>query len=266
MVIQSSVVKATARATWENNKMFSFAVGLALLFSGLTVYMFFQLIAMFLPLYVAISLFSILLFFWLLPFTLGVLRVIWQQMLQSHSHFTDIFYYFSGIQLYKKTIEFLFFLIIRVVGIVFVCILPAMAVNIVSSEWIHTTFEWEMPLWISNLSVISSILYFLGGIVSLFFIIRFYVSLFLFVADDDMDALEAIHLSTVISKDSLWELFVLVLSFIGWFIIGIFVFPLFYVIPYFATSFMVHCRFVVAGYNKRIEIIKKYSSVEMNYR
>lgn len=260
MVIQSSVVKNTARAVWKDNKLLSFAMGLALLFSGLIVYTLCQFTAMFLPVYFTAILFCVLLVFWLLPLFLGFLRTIWLQMLQGSSQFSDIFYYFCNYHLYLRAVSFIFFLLVRIIGIVVVCNIPAITVNIISSEWIHTTFEWTMPLWVSNLSVISSILYFIGGVISAFFIVRFYVSAFLFIADDEMEALEAIHLSTVISKGTLWELFILVLSFAGWFVIGIFVFPLFYIIPFFSTSFLVFCRFVIAQYNKRIEMIKEFSS------
>lgn len=259
MVIQNSVVKHTAKLAWKEKEMLSLAIGFVLLLSGLIVYTSSQLILMLLPFYVSVICFAILSFFWLLPLTLGILRTIWQQMFEGNSKFFDVFYYFTDIKFYKKALHFIFSLLIRVTGIVFVCILPAVAVDIISSEWIHTSFDWTMPLWISNLSVISSILYFVGGIISVAFSVRFYISPFLFVTDDCIDALEALHLSTLISKNNIWEFFLLILSFLGWFIISLFVFPLIIVIPYFLTCFMVFCRFVVAQYNKKQELLREYS-------
>ena len=115
---------------------------------------------------------------------------------------------------------------LRLIGIFVVCFIPGVLIDVISSEWIHTSFDLTMPLWISNLSFISSIFYFIGGIIGVIVSIRFYISPFLFIINDDMDPLEIIHLSSVVSKDNSWEFFVLILSFVLWFAFGIFIFPL----------------------------------------
>lgn len=259
MASQNRAVKHTAKAVWNCQRTVSIAIGLVLLFAYLTLYTFFQLTFMFLPAFVSVVLTSVLCFFWLSPLALGVLRAIWQQMLENKTEVLDVFYYFNNYNLYKKSLKFLLSLVFRLFGIYIVCFIPGILVDVISSDWIHTSFDLTMPLWISNLSFISSIFYFIGGTVGTIISIRFYISPFLFIINDDMEPLESIHLSSVVSKDNSWEFFILILSFILWFVLGNFIFPLIIIYPYFLTCYMVHCRFAIAQYNKKQDIWNELS-------
>lgn len=264
MVIQNRAVKHTAKAVWNENKSVSVTIGLILLFAFLTVYTLFQFTLMYLPVSVSALFTFILCLFWFFPLALGVLRAIWQQMLENKTQIINVFYYFGNLKHYKKALRYIFSLIFRLIGIFAVCFIPAAFIDVISSEWIHTSFDLTMPLWISNLSVISSIFYFSGGVIGTIISIRFYISPFLFIINDDMEPLETMHLSAIVSKDNSWEFFLLILSFILWFILGNFIFPLIIIYPYFLTCYMVHCRFAVAQYNKKQDIINEFSS-DSNY-
>lgn len=259
MASQNRAVKHTAQAIWGGQKSVALAIGLILLFACLMLYIFFKLTFMFLPVFVSVISTLILFFLWFSPIALGALRAIWQQMLENKTEVLNVFYYFGNYNLYKKALKFVFFLMLRLIGIFVVCFIPGVLIDVISSEWIHTSFDLTMPLWISNLSFISSIFYFIGGLIGVIVSIRFYISPFLFIINDDMDPLEIIHLSSVVSKDNSWEFFVLILSFVLWFAFGIFIFPLIIVYPYFLTCYMVHCRFAIAQYNKKQDIWNEIS-------
>ena len=78
-----------------------------------------------------------------------------------------------------------------------------------------------------------------------------------FVADDNIDANEAMHMSTVISRKTSIDFVYLCFSFIGWLLLSILIVPLIFTLPYMLTSYAVHIRFAVAEYNRHIEQINK---------
>ena len=82
--------------------------------------------------------------------------------------------------------------------------------------------------------------------------IFFYIAPVLFIADDNMDCAEAIHMSTIIAKGSSIDFVYLFFSFIGWILICFFLIPIVFVLPYLICSYLVHIRFAVAKYNKHI--------------
>ena len=82
--------------------------------------------------------------------------------------------------------------------------------------------------------------------------LRFYIAPILFVADENMDVSETLHMSTVISRKSSLDFIYLISSFIGWILISVLVIPLIFTLPYILTSYAVHVRFAIAEYNKHI--------------
>ena len=82
---------------------------------------------------------------------------------------------------------------------------------------------------------------------------RYYIAPFLLIADEDMDAAEAIHMSDVISKSTMLDFIYLFFSLLGWIILSVLVIPIMFTLPYIITSVSVHTRFAIAEYNKRVD-------------
>ena len=87
--------------------------------------------------------------------------------------------------------------------------------------------------------------------------LKYYLAPFLFVADEDMDVMEAIHKSTVLTRATAVDFLILVLSFLGWILLSVLVMPLIFTLPYMVMSYVVHSRFAVANYNKVVKEFKK---------
>ena len=127
---------------------------------------------------------------------------------------------------------------------------PCLIVRIFASSRLYSIINVPMPVWAGSLIYVASFLGVLGGLALFFLMLKLYIAPFLFVADCNMDADEAINMSTIISKRTSSDFFWLIISFSGYIIAGIFVIPLIFILPYFVCAYLVHCRFAVAQYNR----------------
>lgn len=197
--------------------------------------------------------FIILLFFLFIPLLFGYLRFSWRIILGVTDNCISVFYYFSSLKKYfriiKMELTFLFKAFLR--GIVF--FIPALFVKLISQEFFYKFFDFNMPLWIGNLGPIFNGLLSFALVMLIFLMLKFYMAPMLIVADENMENSEAIYMSDLISKKSGIDFIFLFISFLGWIILSYFVFPLVFTLPYMILSYLYHCRFAVAEYNKHIE-------------
>jgi len=91
---------------------------------------------------------------------------------------------------------------------------------------------------------------------------KYYLAPFLVVADEEMDVYEALHKSTVLSRATVMDFIILILSFLGWIILSVTVIPLIFIIPYFMVSYLVHSRFSVANYNN---VVKEFNVSQSSF-
>ncbi len=201
--------------------------------------------------------FYLLLFFLFMPLLFGLLRFNWRILLGVTDNCVSVFYYFSGKIQYLKIIKLQFILLIKAFmrGIIF--FIPAIFIKLISQEFFYNFFDMPMPLWAGNLGPVINGLLTFALVLLIFMMLRFYMAPMLVVADEKMEVDEAIHMSDTISKKSAIDFIYLTLSFIGWIILSYFVFPLIITLPYMILSYLYHCRFAVAEYNKHIEKINK---------
>ena len=117
----------------------------------------------------------------------------------------------------------------------------------------YDALKIPIPLWTSNLYFLSLFLKSVASVILAFVMARYYIAPFLLIADEDMDAAEAIHMSDVISKSTMLDFIYLFFSLLGWIILSVLIIPIMFTLPYIITSVSVHTRFAVAEYNKRVD-------------
>ena len=71
--------------------------------------------------------------------------------------------------------------------------------------------------------------------------------------DESLYLMEAMHISEMISKQSISAFASLVVSFIGWFLLSLLGLPLVYTLPFFLISYVVHSRFAIVNYNLNLQ-------------
>ena len=187
------------------------------------------------------------------PLFLGILRFIWRILFGADDNPISVFYYFSQKKLYKKILKFLSLLLIRIVPLGVLVSLPAVFARVISLGKVFEYFKMPIPMWAANISYAYIFLSTIAFVIMLLYSLKFYIAPVLLVADENMDAAEAIHMSTVISKKTSLEFLYLVFGFLGWILISVLVIPAIFVLPYFLTAYAVHVRFAVAEYNMHIK-------------
>ena len=254
MSMSSEAVKRTARTALKDNyiksmiccTVFVFAYLLSIYANSL-----FDFVMGKVAYYIAFTLVGI---FVLLPLFLGLLRFFWRSLFGADDKITVMFYCFSSPQLYKKALGFILLFILKFAVWGILLYLPAILIDVIASPEFFNLFKISPPIWISNLWPISSFLKIIAFVAMFSVFLKYYIAPVLFIADDNMDSAEAIHMSTIIAKGSAIDFVYLFFSLIGWIFICLFLIPIIFVMPYLVCSYLVHVRFAVAKYNKHISV------------
>ncbi len=187
------------------------------------------------------------------PLALGVLNFFRRLTWNQRDEITVIFKYFSNKHQYKRAIKFVFLQGVRYVIAAAVLYLPCVVVWFLSNEKIYSTLGVSLPVWASNLWTLNSLLGFISTMLFVFVTLKYYLSPYIFISNDDVDVSEAINMSGIISRRTGADYFGVVLSFSGWILLGVLILPLIFVLPYFLTAYGVHCHFAITSYNKDVD-------------
>lgn len=257
MTSPSVVVKSTVKAILKGNYYKSICACLICIFIALSIQLTASLIGLAFGNAVLYILLSLLYFFLLFPTALGLLRFFRHLMWDKNDDIISVFYYFGNIELYKKAISSVFSLILRLFLIGLAVYLPSILLTILGMPQIYEFLGVTMPAFIRSIVETTSVFTVISTVIYLILAVRYYMTPFLLVADEEMDAGEALHMSKVISKRSSWDFVGLVLSLSFWILISLFIIPLPFTMPYIALAYMVHCRFAVAHYNKIADLVNQ---------
>ncbi len=253
MTVGSNAVKSTAKTVLKGNWL------KAIVCIGVVIFSYFinsfvsSLVSVFAGDIIAEIFYVILSLFILLPLFMGALRYFWRMILESNDKPIIVFYYFSSKNLYLKTLKLIFAVILKLIPIAIVVFLPAVLVWLLSQSYFFEWFNLAIPLWSRNLEYAIIFTKTLSTVVLIFYALRFYILPVLFVACEDLEILEALNMSSIISKKSTLDFIYLFFSFFGWILISLLAIPLIFTLPYMITSYLVHTRFAITEYNNHIE-------------
>lgn len=261
MVAGSNVVKLTAKSVLKNNWISAVITCLTMFLSFYAIFIVISLLASVIPTYASTVIFILLVTFLLAPLLLGIFRNFWYLVNGNSLNPLHSFYYFSSKRMYLRALKLFFRLFLKGFGHSVIIFLPAIVFEIFSSEFIYELLDMPIPLWTTNFQYITVFLRTMAIVLLFFVMTRYYSAPVLTVGDDEMDVEEAIHMSVILSKGSLLEFIYLFFSFAGWIFISFFYFPFLFTMPYMITSYIVHTKFAIEDYNKRISDLEDaYSS------
>ncbi len=253
MLASSPIIKTTAKTALSQHWLSAFAVSTVLVLAFFVGIITSSIVSIFGGL-VGYFLFSFVFFtFAFSPMLLGAVcwfrRLLWGQ----NDSVLLIFKYFVNYNEYKRVLHLVCLLIVKLIGAALILFFPCIVVGVLSSEWFYNLFNLSLPVWTSSLWTLNSFLAIFGFIILVFFALKYYLCIFLFVSNDSMHPAEAINMSTIISKRTGPDFFGLVISFTGWIILSFLVLPLIFILPYFITSYNVHCRYAITAYNHDVD-------------
>lgn len=206
---------------------------------------------------VANILMIILSVFMLLPLFLGVLRFFWRNLFDSDDNSVSVFYYFSNKKLYKRSMSLILVFVFKTLLFGLLFNIPTFIAQAMTHSFLYELIGLSIPVWSANLTNVIVFLKVLSSVILFFVMLKYYIAPVLFVADDNMDSAEAMHMSSIISKKTSIDFIYFGLSFIGWIILSFLVIPMIFTLPYMITSYLVHVRFAVAEYNVHISSFNK---------
>lgn len=187
-----------------------------------------------------------------LPLFMGLVRYIWRMLFSVCDNPISIFYWFSSFKLYFKVLRFVLLISLRALLWLLLLNIPTLILQLLTYDAIFEYFNISMPLWTANLSNIMKIFSISATVATVFIMIKYYLAPILFVADENMDAREAIHMSKVISKRSSVDFVYLGFSMIHWILLTFLVFPAIFTMSYILACYAVHCRFAISEYNRYV--------------
>ncbi len=253
MIPTSSVIKRASKATLKGRWAASIIVS-SILIAVFFLCSYSAAICSFFAAEFLVEIFSLILEILILfPIALGVLRYFWRMLYDNEDNPIAVFYYFSDKRLYLRSLSLIFSLAFKALIYGLLLNIPFFIVKALSHSVLYEFIGLSMPVWSANLTNVCVILRIISGIALIFVMLKFYLAPMLFVADENMEAAEAVHMSSIISKKSSVDFIYLGFSFIGWLILSVLILPLFFTLPYIAFSYLIHSRFVISEYNSHIE-------------
>lgn len=255
MASGSSLVKKSARTILKGNWTASIFVACIPLFTVFICSYSVSLLAIVSGELIADILFLILGIFLIFPMCLGLLRFFWRVLFGKHDSPVLVFYYFSDKSKYWKSLLFILSMAFKAMIYGVLLNIPMFILNVITHSFMYELIGISLPVWTANLTNVKIILEVVAKVVLISIMLKFYLTPMLFVADDNMESAEAMHMSSVISKKSSVDFIYLGFSFIIWIILSFLVIPIIFTLPYAVVSYLIHARIVVAEYNAHIEQI-----------
>lgn len=259
MTVASSTIKKTAKNALKNNYTKSIIVGSVLLFCYLINYsisscLYFVLGDIFSSLFfIVISLFIFA------PVLFGCLRFFWRFLCGVSDNPITLFHYFTSKELYLKAIKLTFNFALKAFLYFIVLSIPYFIVLLISNIKTYELLNITIPLWTANLSNIAVFLRSIATVGTIFLMLKYYLAPMLIIADENMDVTEAMHMSVVISKNTMLDFIYLAFSMLGWMLLSLLFIPLVFTIPLFITVYLTHCSFAVSEYNEHIRKMNQES-------
>ncbi len=253
MSVPSPVIKQTAKNSLKSAFLPSVIVCCVLVFSYYIVQLLCSLVSVFSAGNIVLLTLAASFVFLLSPLFFGVLDFFNRLLCGQQDSVIIVFKYFSNFKSYKRSLHFTFLISIKSLLYSIVLFFPCFVISLLSNERLYEHLGVPMPVWTSILGELNGFVMFLATLALCFFMLKYYLSAFIFISNNNLDAGEAINMSTIISRRTGGDFFGLVLSFAPWIILSLFVSPIIFILPYFLTSYCVHCRHAINAYNTDVD-------------
>lgn len=249
----SRAVKATAITTLKGNFLNSCLASLAVIVCVFVCYITASLLSMPIGEIAATVIYAVICILLISPVALGLIRYFWRMLFGAFDSPIAVFYYLSEKRLYVKAMKLVLSLTLKLLLYGAIIFVPVALLWLFSQGFIYEALGMHIPLWSTYLESVLSYLYYFGAVILTAVMLRYYIAPVLFVADENMDSSEAIHMAAVISRKTYLDFVFIIFSFILWILLSVFIIPLVFTLPYMLTAYVIHVRFAVAEYNMFVE-------------
>jgi hypothetical protein len=211
--------------------------------------------------FVVAAVFTVVWFLVFVPLVFGMLEWYWNLTGGKPTGVGDIFAWYGSLRLYLKSLQLTLNVFLRsLLWWIITCGIPS--VMIYASCYYargidlnQTDFSAQQiqNLLVSGILMLFGILLLLGGAILFIFIVsRYLLAFFLIVEDSSIKVSVAIKNSIEYSREYRWEMTKFILSFVGWAIFCLALFPVLFVVPYFCSSMSIFSKHII--YTQRAKI------------
>lgn len=197
-------------------------------------------------------LFLVIAIFGGMPLSFGVIKFLWHLSDKNDASIDDVFYYFSSKKTYLKAFNLTFQILSKFLCVGSILIVPSIVMGYIADGGLKDVFAIK-PAWITNFWIVAVFLRALGIMLTIIFTAKYYLAPFIFVINDEIEPLEAMHLSKKAAKVSIWNFVGLICTLIGWVLLSLLGVTIFFTLPYFAMCYVIHSRFAVYYYNEWVK-------------
>lgn len=205
---------------------------------------------------VALSL-SVLMSLVTLPLHLGVVRWNYLAAKGESPDVGGVFYYFSSVRLYFRSIWFSVLMGLRLLLWAVLLFGPGLSLLVFSTEFIMSNSQDYLTAATAGI-LGGSLLLLAGTVLFVLILLRYFLAQYVVVAKNEKSVNHCIHYSWRRMKGFRKSVFVLVLSFIGWFLLSFFVLPIIFVVPYFRVSLATCAKWIMQDKNEPSSLPKTY--------
>ncbi len=164
------------------------------------------------------------------PISLGTMRWYYRNAGGKTAGFYSVFSYMQTTESYAKVIWFWFNLSVRLFAYGCLFLLPGTIIGIAGFTNAVVT-NWAGPL--DFVLIFIGIFLFIVGFIAYYVVtLKYFMAPYYFFENPDMKVSDIIKVTTKFSKTKTTELVKLTLSFIGWELLNLLVFPILFTLPY----------------------------------
>jgi len=253
MLAPSTIIKKTARTALSGSYLQAVAISclfIFICFAGMLLSSVGSIFAGNIGYFLIMAIFAVFAF---CPLFFGLLYFFRRLLWGEKDDVLVLFKFFQSAKEYKRALGLTLILTVKLTSAALTVFLPCIIVWILSSERFYSAFDLSFPVWTSSLWTLNNFLAIIASFVLCFVMLKYYLAPFLLISDEDMHPAEAVNMSAIISKSTGADFVGLAVSFWWCILASLLVAPLVFTVPYFVTSYGVHCRFAITSYNRSVD-------------
>ena len=174
------------------------------------------------------------------PLILGIWRCLYLSVRNNNIQIRELFYFYSSVKLFFRSFFLRLNLFIRQFLYLLILFLPAITLSFLMSDYAAEFFKYNLSTFASAILMFAAaVLWICAAIIYVIIILRYSFTCIIAASDDKININQSVKLSINRTNGYKFCIFKFTLSFIGWFLLCIFIFPLIYVLPYYLEGIAV---------------------------
>lgn len=174
------------------------------------------------------------------PLMMGLWRCLHLITEGKNIQIENLFYFYSSPKLFFRSILFQINIFLRELLYLLILFLPAIVTSFFLSDYAAAFFKYKLSTFASSALMFAAAVFWIGAVIFyIIILLRYSFAGIIAASNDKLKITRSIKLAIKRSNGYKLCIFKLIISFIGWFALCVFIFPIIYVLPYFCVGIAV---------------------------